>query len=40
MEYVGHRVIFNYGSDTVQVQFWSDGSVDVVYTTGLLRAPW
>ncbi len=39
MEYVSDRTIFNYGSDTVQVAFLADGTVDVIYTSGLLRAP-
>lgn len=32
----GHY-IYNYGSYTVDVQFLPDGSVDVVYNSGLLR---
>lgn len=30
-------VNYNYGSESVQVQFQKDGSVDVVYSSGLLR---
>jgi cytochrome c-type biogenesis protein CcmE len=30
-------VSYNYGSEKVEVQFLKDGSVDVVYSTGLLR---
>jgi hypothetical protein len=30
-------VTYNYGSETVEVQFLKDGSVDVVYSSGLLR---
>jgi len=30
---------YNYGSDVVRVNFLGDGSVDVIYNTGLLRAP-
>ncbi len=30
-------VTYNYGSDKVEVQFLKDGSVDVVYSSGLLR---
>jgi hypothetical protein len=33
------RLIYNYGSDTVEVLFQPDGSVDVVYNTGLFRGP-
>ena len=39
MEYRSNRVIYNYGSETVEVHFLADGSVDVSYTTGLFRAP-
>jgi hypothetical protein len=39
LEYRFNQVIFNYGSETVEVHFLADGSVDVVYTTGLFRAP-
>jgi hypothetical protein len=38
IEYRGQRVIYNYGSYTVEIQFLPDGSVDVVYNSGLLRA--
>jgi hypothetical protein len=37
LEYRAARVIFNYGSYTVEAQFFRDGSVDVVYDSGLLR---
>lgn len=30
-------VSYNYGSERVEVQFLKDGSVDVVYSSGLLR---
>ena len=30
-------VSYNYGSESVEVQFLKDGSVDVVYSSGLLR---
>jgi hypothetical protein len=33
------RVTFNYGSYAVRVRFLPDGSVDVVYDSGFLRAP-
>jgi hypothetical protein len=32
------RVIYNYGSYTVTVHFLPDGSVDVLYNSGLLRS--
>jgi hypothetical protein len=37
IEYRLDRVVYNYGSYTVQVQFLADGSVDVVYDSGLFR---
>jgi hypothetical protein len=39
MEYRYSRVIYNYGTETVEVHFLPDGSVDVIYTSGLFRAP-
>ncbi len=39
MEYRSNRVIYNYGSETVEVHFLSDGTFDVIYSSGLLRAP-
>lgn len=33
------RLIYNYGSDTVELLFQADGSVDVIYNTGLFRGP-
>ncbi|HKI32239.1 MAG TPA: hypothetical protein VKA46_10250 [Gemmataceae bacterium] len=39
MEYTRERVIYNYGSDTVELRFQKDGSADVMYDSGLLRAP-
>jgi hypothetical protein len=38
VEYVWHRTVYNYGSYTVEVRFLPDGSVDVMYDSGLLRA--
>jgi hypothetical protein len=38
IEYRYRRVIYNYGSYTIEVLFLADGSVDVVYNSGLLRA--
>jgi hypothetical protein len=32
-------IIYNYGSYTVEVHFMPDGSVNVVYNSGLVRAP-
>lgn len=37
MRYWSDRVIYDYGTGTVEARFLSDGSVDVVYNTGLLR---
>jgi hypothetical protein len=39
MEYVRDRVVYDYSGYTVEVRFLKDGSADVVYETGLLRAP-
>jgi hypothetical protein len=33
------RITFNYGSYAIRVLFLRDGSVDVVYDSGFLRAP-
>ena len=39
MEYVGDRVVYNYGNYTVEVHFVKDGSAEVIYDSGLFRAP-
>ncbi len=39
MEYVRDRVVYDYGDYTVEVRFTKDGSADVYYDSGLLRAP-
>ena len=39
IEYVWNRIVYNYGSYTVEAQFLADGSVDVVYNYGFLRSP-
>ncbi len=39
MGYTRDRVTYNYGSDTVEVQFLPDGSAYVFYDSGLFRAP-
>jgi hypothetical protein len=38
MEYRPNRVIYNYGSYTVEVHFLANGLVDVIYNSGLFRA--
>jgi hypothetical protein len=38
IEHVWSRIVYNYGSYTVEVRFLPDGSVDVIYNSGLLRA--
>jgi hypothetical protein len=38
IEHVWRRTVYNYGSYTVEVRFLPDGSVDVMYDSGLLRA--
>lgn len=37
MEYRNRWVIYNYGTDTVQIHFLPDGSVDVYYTNSFRR---
>jgi hypothetical protein len=37
IEYRTGRVVYNYGSYTVAIQFLADGSVDVIYDSGLFR---
>ncbi len=37
IEHVRNKIIYNYGSYTVEAHFLPDGSVDVVYNSGLLR---
>jgi hypothetical protein len=38
MEYVRNRAVYNYGDYTVEVDFLSDGSADIIYDSGLFRA--
>ena len=37
IQHRAERVIYNYGSYAVEVHFLPDGSVDVIYNSGLLR---
>jgi len=37
MEHRWDRIIYNYGDYTVEARFLQDGSVDVIYNSGLLR---
>jgi hypothetical protein len=37
VEYRRDRIVFNYGSYTVEARFLSDGSVDAVYNSGPFR---
>jgi hypothetical protein len=37
MSYNRDSVLYNYGSESTEVQFNRDGSADVVYSSGLLR---
>jgi hypothetical protein len=39
IQYRTNWVIYNYGSYAVEIHFLSDGTVDVVYNSGLFRAP-
>jgi hypothetical protein len=38
IEYRPNRIVYNYGSYTVEVHFLPNGLVDVIYNSGLLRA--
>jgi hypothetical protein len=38
IQHVRNSTVYNYGSYTVEVRFLADGSVDVIYNSGLLRA--
>jgi hypothetical protein len=38
IEHVRDRIVYNYGSFTTQVRFLPDGSLDVIYNNGFLRA--
>jgi len=41
MEHQTDRIIYNYNDYTVEARFQQDGSVDVIYNSGLLRPlPW
>src|SRR6516225_9561389 len=40
IEHRRNRIVYNYGSDVVEVHFLSDGSADVIYDSGLFRRPW
>jgi hypothetical protein len=37
MSFRRDSVLYNYGSESVEVEFLKDGSVDVVYSSGFLR---
>jgi hypothetical protein len=37
LEHRSDRIVYNYGDYTVEARFLRDGSVDVVYNSGLLR---
>jgi hypothetical protein len=39
IEHRPNRIVYNYGSYTVEAHFLDDGSVDVIYNSGLFRAP-
>jgi hypothetical protein len=39
MEHRADRTIYDYGSYTVSVVFLPDGTVSVIYDSGLMRAP-
>jgi hypothetical protein len=38
IEHVRQRIVYNYGSYSVTVRFLPDGGVEVIYSTGLMRA--
>jgi hypothetical protein len=37
IQHVRQRIVYNYGSYTVEVRFLPDGGVEVIYNSGLLR---
>jgi len=37
LEYRRNRIVYNYGSYTVEAVFNPDGSMDMVYNSGFLR---
>jgi hypothetical protein len=37
MSYSRDSILYNYGSESIAVEFNRDGSVDVIYSSGLLR---
>lgn len=37
MRYRSNVVMYDYGSDAIEVRFLNDGSVDVIYNSGFLR---
>jgi len=37
VEYRANRIIYNYGSYTVEAVFYPDGSLDMLYSSGFLR---
>lgn len=37
MRYRTNLVMYDYGSDAIEVRFLADGSVDVIYNSGFLR---
>ena len=37
LEHRADRIVYNYGDYTIEARFLRDGSVDVVYNSGLLR---
>lgn len=39
IEYRPNGLSYNYGSDSIDITFVSDGTVDVIYNSGLFRAP-
>jgi hypothetical protein len=39
IEHVYLGTMYNYGSESVEIRFLADGSVDVLYSNGLLRRP-
>jgi fructose-1,6-bisphosphatase/inositol monophosphatase family enzyme len=37
IRYRTNLVMYDYGSDAIEVRFLADGSVDVIYNSGFLR---
>lgn len=39
VQHWGSTLVYDYGSESIEIHFLPDGSVDVIYNNGLLRNP-